>query len=241
MKSNLIRHSRKVAAQLFALAALTKRFSGFLVALPLAFSLMVPQASAAIVSYYLDQSNVLDDNVNYAKVTIADGADAANSGDVDFTVEVIESEFNIPLVDDNFGLSKFGFNFDNDIAKANLANIIPTDWSIKEDKNVDGFGVFDFELKSGSRTSLLTFSVVGVADDTVNNYVVISDIPNGSTALDTEQHYFSAHIAGYVDELSGSTTTSAKFAGSTVVPIPAGAWLFASALGALVVARRRVS
>jgi len=192
---------------------------------------MAGQASAASVSYYLDQSNDLANGTNYAKVTIADGL----GGDIDFTVEIIESAFPSPF--SNFGMQAFFFNYDKDavpplvISAANIVNVNPNEWSIVEDKNAGGgFGKFEFEAlgDGSSRTSLLTFSISGVDNDTIASYA-IGD-------ADGMGEFFAAHIAGYDDSVSGNT--SGKFAGSAV-PVPAAVWLFGSALGMLGWVRRK--
>ena len=83
--------------------------------------LVVGQVSAASVSYYLDQSNDLADGTNYAKVTISDGV----GGDIDFTVEIIESAFPQPF--SNFGMQAFFFNYDTNAVpplEISAANIL---------------------------------------------------------------------------------------------------------------------
>ena len=83
---------------------------GVLKALSAAAILAVATASpvqAASVSYYLDQSNDLPDGINYAQVTISDGA----GGDIDFSVEVLTSAFSVTdPVAQNFGMQNFSFN-----------------------------------------------------------------------------------------------------------------------------------
>ncbi len=186
-------------------------------------------ANAASVSYYLDKSNDLADGSNYAKVTIAD-----NGADIDFTVEVLTAAFPTPL--SNFGMQTFMFNYDNalNVGASNLGDVDPTSWQIKEDKNAGGgFGKFEFEWKGAgnSRTELLTFTISGVAGDTVESYAIGADwLSSGS------DEFFAAHIAGYTD---GDGSTSGKFAGSTAVPLPAAVWLFMTALGGMGFLRRR--
>ena len=178
-------------------------------------------AQASSVSYYLDKSNDLADGTNYAKVTITE-----NGADIDFSVEVLTAAFPTPL--SNFGMQNFYFNYDNalTVSSSNLHDVDPSSWEVKEDKNAGGgFGKFEFEWKgSGSdRTELLTFSIVGVTGDTASSYAIGADWLGGGS-----DEFFAAKIAGYTDT-DGST--SGKFAGSTLVPVPAAAWLFASALG----------
>lgn len=206
-----------------------------LIVVPLVVSALLSSslAQAAVVSYFLDKSNDLDDGVNYVKVTIADSTDVV--GDIDFTVEVIESAFPSPF--SNFGMQEFLFNFDNSLAvtAANMVDVDPTSWMIKENQNAGGgFGKFEFEwMGSGStRTSYLSFSITGVSGDTVDSYAIGADwLNNGS------DEFFAAHIAGYSDSLTGNT--SGKFAGSSVVPLPGAVWLFGTAMLAFVGIRAR--
>lgn len=190
------------------------------------------QANAASVTYQLDQSNDLADGPIYATVTISDSLTVA--GNIDFSVQILESAFPAPL--SNFGMQAFFFNYDDGItvSAANIVNINPNSWNITEDRNAGGgFGKFEFQAagNGSSRTSLLTFSIAGVAGDTIFDYAT-------GYADDTTE-FFAAHIAGY--DASQSGNTSGKFAGSTVVPIPAAVWLFGSALGMLAWLRRKVA
>ena len=190
------------------------------------------EAQAASISYYLDLSNDLPDGINYAQVTISDSVTV--TGDIDFKVEVLSSAFTV--TGNNFGMQAFSFNYEPGLS-IEAANIIvndPVSWSVSSGKNAGGgFGKYDFQLSGNgsSRTELLTFSISGVAGDSIESYAVLSSLNPAST------EFFAAHIAGF--DLA-SCVTSAKFAGSTVVPVPAAAWLFGSGLLGLVgVARRR--
>jgi hypothetical protein len=194
--------------------------------------LLAFDAQAASISYYLDLSNDLPDGVNYAQVTISDSATV--TGDIDFKVEVLSSAFTV--TGDNFGMQAFSFNYEPglSIEAANIVVNDPVSWSVSSGKNAGGgFGKYDFQLSGNgsSRTELLTFSISGVADDSIDSYAVLSSLNPAST------EFFAAHIAGFD---RANFVTSAKFAGSTVVPVPAAVWLFSSGLIGLVgVARRR--
>jgi hypothetical protein len=204
------------------------------ITLPVVFltGLVAFHAQAASISYYLDQSNDLPDGVNYAQVTISDSITVI--GDIDFQVEVLSSAFTVS--GNNFGMQSFSFNYEPGLS-IEAANIIvndPDTWNVSSGKNAGGgFGKYDFKLSGNgsSRTGLLTFSISGVAGDSIDSYAVLSSLNPAST------EFFAAHIAGF--DLA-NCVTSAKFAGSTVVPVPAAAWLFSSGLLGLVgVARRR--
>ncbi|MFA7593625.1 MAG: VPLPA-CTERM sorting domain-containing protein [Thiohalobacteraceae bacterium] len=186
---------------------------------------------AASISYYLDQSNVLTDGVNYLQVTISDGA---TIGDIDFTVDVLSANFPGPLLS-NFGMQTFSFNYDNSlsISTANIQDVDPATWNITEDANAGGgFGKFEFELSGtgATRTTLLTFTISGVTGDTLSSYAI------GSTLNPSSGEFFAAHVADFA---MTNGATSAQFAGSTPVPVPAALWLFGSGLLGLVGISRR--
>lgn len=211
------------------------------------FVLAAP-AQAASLSYFLDQSNALGDNVNYLQVTIADGADGA----IDFTVQALE-----PLLDiagDNFGIQSFAFNVvpGGDAEAFNVTNL-PDGWRARDHYRMSLFGFFDIKLYGGgnSRLDTLTFSITGIEGDSVEDYAILSK----GNATGGHQ-LFAARVAGFdYGELCGSPEfsrltksssskciNSAFFAGSTVtnpVPLPATAWLFAVGIGAVAMRTRR--
>ena len=213
--------------------------------LPLVFA--GTQASAATLSYYLDQTNSSflssGAGANYAQVTISDGTDVTGPGvgDIDFLVVVNTSAFAIPDLT-TFGMQSFGFNYDmsksylNSISVSNFADLAPDTWDISQStgNGLGGFGPFGkFEFKlagqgAGERTLELSFSIRNILGDNVGDYAI------GRTA--SEDPYFAAHIAGY--EILNESETSAMF--GTVVPVPAAVWLFGSGLLGLVgIARRK--
>ena len=197
-------------------------------------TLLTATVQAASVSYYIDQSNALPDGVNYAQVTISDSN--TNIGDIDFLVEIIPSAFSVSP-DANFGMQTFSFNYDTTLSNSdmNITNIDPS-WSISANNNAGGgFGKFGFELSGtgSTRTDVLSFSISGITGDTPMSYAT------GSELNPSSGEFFATHIAGF-DLTEG--VTSAQFAGSSPVPVPAAAWLFASGLLGLVgYARRRQS
>lgn len=189
---------------------------------------------ASSVSYYLDQNNINLPTANYLKVTISDSDDI--TGNIDFEVEVLKSAFPTPLLS-NFGMDNFYFNYEGGSFSGSIDNLDPNDWDILFNANAGGvFGTFEIHAKGDgqSRTSLLTFSISGVADDTPNTYAVANpELSDGK--------FFAAHVAdfttGMVDE-NGKPVTSGKFAGSTPVPLPAPLLLLGTGLIGLFGVRR---
>jgi len=188
-------------------------------------------ANAASVSYYMNQSNeegTWADGVNYLLVTISDSL--ANPGDIEFLVTPLATLTS--TAGSNFGIQRFGFNTTGAGNALTAANIIdPVGWSTTSG-NLDGFGAFEVsEDGTGSnRQNPLFFRITGISGDSIYDYAV-----NGSGGAQGT-YFFAAHVAGMT-----VGPGSAFFGGSTVVPVPAAAWLFGSALGLLGLSRRRLA
>lgn len=187
-------------------------------------AIIAAPARASMVSYFLDRNNAGLPDANYLKVTIS-GLTEADA--IDFRVEVLvlDSAFPAPL-GSNFGMDKFFFNFDDDTLDVGADNIDINGWTIKTNKNANGFGNYDFRLQGGgkNRTSLLTFSILGIVGDTPEDYAVGNEFGL----------FFAAHVADF-----GGSPDSAFFANSPV-PIPASIWLFSSGIAGILVIRRKL-
>jgi hypothetical protein len=210
-------------------------------------AIVTSPAHAALVSYFLDQSNTtppFPDGSNYLTVTIDDqGGIGANGGDsiITFTVETVASAFN--PTPGSFGIQDFGFADIGGFVTGDSPSaewILPTNWSGNEpppNNQGDGFGRFDLMVStsgSGNRLDPLVFSI-DVAGDSIANYIALSSNNAGEGNV-----FFAAHVAGFTSSAPG--VTSAWFGGSTLVPVPAAVWLFGSGLLGLVgVARRKRS
>ncbi len=199
--------------------------------------------NAASVSYYLDQSNVsqLPDGVNnYLQVTISDSAYLLDPNAIRFDVTVLAPLTSI--AGSNFGIQSFGFNTTLTTATV-LAAVtgLPSGWSKGSNSNQDGFGNFelvDSGTGSNRQNPTLTFYISGIAGDVIANYATTSTGGAEGTYL------FAGHVAGFLDQDPGAgEVTSAYFGGNApvvqVVPVPAAAWLFGSALGLAGLLRRK--
>ena len=190
-------------------------------------------------SYIMDQSNALEDGVDYLSVTVSD----ETSGQLDFWVETLPALSGI--AGENYGIQKFAFNFRDFLDVTADDFILPDGWRVQFNKGMSEFGKFEARIMGtgSSRQDPLHFSVIGLSMD---------DILPG----------FAAHVAGFDLDLGECQTdiprdipregngsdrcghiTSAYFYGdreTTVVPIPNAVMLFGSGLIGLVgIARRR--
>ncbi len=206
-------------------------------------------AQAANVSYIMDRSNVLPDNVQYLTVTLSDDV----AGQLEFWVDVGSSLSTIAT--DNFGIQSFSFNLVRDLQPGltehgdgpccKLDNILTTDsfilpggWNVLLGDGGKGEG-FDVRLlgSEGSRQDPLHFSILGLG-------------------LDDVQGEFGALVAGFKfrvgecgdgegDHRNCDVIYRAEFQGGTplVVPLPAAVWLLGCGLLGLagVTRRRRVN
>ena len=201
----------------------------------IASALLSAPLYAAGVQVNLDISNSHQsspEGTNYLRVTISDGI----AGNIDFKVEPLP-----PLSEQagkNSGLQSFSFNFGNSGASAD--NILLSDgWSVKGGNKKSGvnhsiFGKFDIQVKGTghSRQDPLEFSIVGVNGDTPEDY--LARLSSGGRV----NSLFATHVAGFNGPNSNHAfeqlkVTNGHFGGSSVVPIPAAAWLMLSALAVL--------
>ena len=204
------------------------RWGGLILAL-----VSAAQVHAVSVSYFMNQSNELADGPNYLQVTIDDNG---APGSINFKVETLPVLTG--MATGNFGLQSFGFNTTLSsglIASASISGL-PAGWTANvapRSNTRGGFGKFDIAVNDTgqNRASVLTFSVTGIAGDTVLNYAKLSSGTAGEGNV-----FFAAHVAGFND---GNSATSAFFGGSTLVPLPGAVWLLGSGLLGLVAFARR--
>ncbi len=213
----------------------------------LLLSAFASHAGAATVSYILDQSNRLEDGVDYLTVTLSDD----NEGQLDFWVEPQSALTDI--AGDNFGIQSFAFNLRDDLHSGLSADdfALPDGWTVQFlEKGMSEAGKFDVRLmgRGYSRQDPLHFSVLDLT-------------------LDDVFGRFAAHVAGFElpigecraplrgdggdgdggddcvrDDISSAFFYGDRLVDGTVVPVPAAVWLFGSGLLGLVsIARRRRS
>jgi hypothetical protein len=199
--------------------------------------LMTLQAQAASVSVMLDRSDnpgLIADGGEYLEVTISDGI----GGAIDFSVISLEELHDLEGYVDPLGITAFSFNAGTSgatlgdiVAPAGWDNAIPATAATVE-LGIGAFGEFDFILTraAGDAQDPLQFSIVGVAGDTPHDYLASLSIGEAfhGNALFAAQ-VLGIHVALPGGEEPNNHLYTAAFAGE-VVPLPAAAWLFGSAL-----------
>jgi hypothetical protein len=211
-------------------------------AMLLMLTLLASGARAASITYVLDQTDSdprLADGVPWLQVTISDGL----AGAIDFTVSLLPSLTEI--AGENFGIKAFAFNSQGPakiMLRSNFAGL-PAGWTPGFGRSGGDFGAFDVLLSGAAVAPSLSFSIQGIAGDSISHYALLSH------GIALEGHvFFAALVGGFIDQDPGTKTlTKAWFGGSdelnqtNPVPLPAGSWLLVTALGSVATALRRRS
>jgi len=206
------------------------RTSALLVSLLLG-SLAALPAGAASVTYTLDRAVGMDEGTALVEVILTENG----AGGVDFAVALLGGSEALP---DGAGIREFAFN----IAPGSTVwwkdvTALDDGWkATPREKNA--FGLFDVRVKAKgpSAPDSLAFTVAPRDGGTLS----IADLTSLSIGPASAGHaYFSAKLWGMGD-MPGGRPTLAAVTDAAVVPIPATAWLLASALGMAGVVGRRV-
>ena len=214
----------------------------FLAAATVATIALTGQASAAMTSFYLNQSNVsiLPDGTNYLLLTILDGADAVGrvingytsvAGDVVFELQTLPALSQ--YAQDKYGLDEFAFNTTMNLGQFGASNFkgLPANWSVgMGSQNADGFGKFELLPGTNGANNLadpLFFAIGGITADSASSY---QELASGNAGQGN--YYFAAHVINFQVPGDSAHTTSAWFGGNELatVPLPAAAWLLLSGL-----------
>ena len=172
-------------------------------------------------TYFLNQSNTLADDVNYAKVDVLETTD----GNLNFTVTALA-----PI---NWKFSNFYFNLGGSTGAITLTGF-PSNWAADPDQNVSEFGEFSDGIKKGAHGVLQ--SVFSFTADGVNTLSFANLLENN------KEWIFAAHVQCSDDSKGKSKVnnscggaddvTSHHIGGPEIspVPIPGAIWLFGTAL-----------
>ena len=147
----------------------------------------------------IDESNVLPDGSIYGTVTVT-LLPAYCPGTYDGVQIVVDANQALLSPLPNFGIQKFGFNYNGD--PANLTVTAPFGWSINTGGNMDGFGVFMEEPTDGGqeRQDPLLIEVCNCCNNLMEGDVVVKN---------SLGYTFSAHIADFT--YPGFPGTSSAF------------------------------
>lgn len=151
---------------------------------------------------------------------------------VKFTVDVNDS---VLTPDANFGIQKFGFDFDPSVTGIIIIPDLPAGWTVVVDKGLGGLGKFEIVGVGtvATRTDPLTFTVI-----TTNPFASKSALENAFFEENKLGYHFAVHIAGF-KSIGGST--SAFFTDGVPIPELATLFLFTTGIAGMVALRKSQS
>ena len=204
------------------------------------------QSGAATVSYILDQSNLLEDGVDYLSVTLSN----ENEGQLDFWVEPQSALSDI--AGENFGIQSFAFNIRDQLHPGLSVDdfLLPDGWKVQFlEKGMSEAGKFDVRLmgRGNSRQDPLHFSIRDLMLDDVfglfATHVAGFELPTGDCRAPLrgdggeDGNGDGERDGDGGDDCIHDDVSSAFFYGDRLVddqpsaiPVPAAAWLFGSGL-----------
>ena len=164
-------------------------------------------------TYFLNQSNELDDDVSYAQVEVLE-----SGGNLDFTVTALSPT--------NWRFSNFYFNLGGSTGAITLTGL-PSGWKADTGQNVSEFGRFSDGAKGTGKSLQSVFSFTA---DGVNPLSIANLLENNKSWI------FAAHVkcsgkgGNVCDKVDGES--SHHIAGSDIspIPIPGAIWLFGTAI-----------
>ena len=165
-------------------------------------------------TYFLNQSNELADDVNYAKVDVTESADNLN-----FTVTA--------LAPNNWRFDNFYFNLGGSTGAITLTGL-PFRWFADTNQNVSEFGVFSNGVNLGPRGDLQ--SVFSFIADGVNPLSFANLLENNKDWIFAAHMKCSGKGDNKCDEVDGESSHHIGGPEISPVPIPGAIWLFGSAL-----------
>jgi hypothetical protein len=183
----------------------------------LRFSILTTMACAAVAStnlparadyvsqsVTLDQSNSLKDGVTYGTVKIETydgngpgGGLLAGQARLTFSA-VVASDYT--GVTKSFGIDEVGFNTSLSFSAAQISG--PSGWNLTANKNLDGFGRFDWtwsgSAKGGVRPNPVTVLISGLGSNVSPSSFLVGSVGNGNQPPPEGSVDFAMRVAGYL-------------------------------------------
>ena len=164
-------------------------------------------------TYFLNQSNTLADDVNYAQVDVLE-----TGGNLNFTVTALEPT--------NWKFSNFYFNLGGSTGAITLTGL-PTGWNADTDQNVSEFGVFSDGAKGTGRTLQSVFSFTADGTNTLSFANLLENNKGWIFAAHVQCSGRGGNVCSSVDDESSHHIAGP---GVSPIPIPGAIWLFGTAL-----------